>query len=93
LESDHGPVLVVKVGAFNVGSIRTEYDEDAGRGRRLRYRAYTAPRRFAKGEELARFEMGSTVIVGLPRAFELNASLRVGARVKLGEPIAQLRAG
>jgi phosphatidylserine decarboxylase len=88
LESRHGTVILVKVGAFNVGSIRVEYDPAVGRGRRARYRAYPLPRHFEKGEEIARFEMGSTVIVCLPAAFKLEPSLRAGARIRLGERIA-----
>lgn len=91
IESRGGVAALVKVGAFNVGSIRVEYDAAVGRARGPRYRAYVAPRAFAKGEEIARFEMGSTVIVLLPRGYELVPSLRAGARVRLGEPIARAR--
>jgi len=43
---------------------------------------------FARGEELARFEMGSTVVLVVPpgswRGIDAN---RDGAAVRLGEPI------
>ena len=91
LETPRGTAALVKIGAFNVGSIRVEFDPAMGRGRRARYRVYPHPRAFAKGEEIARFEMGSTVVLLLPRTFELEPSLKTGARVRLGEPIARVR--
>jgi phosphatidylserine decarboxylase len=92
LETPRGMVVLVAIGAFNVGSIRVAYDADAGRGRRKRYRAYPMPRMFRKGAEIARFEMGSSVVLCLPRGFELDANLRAGDRVKVGNRVARARA-
>lgn len=89
LDTPGGTVVLVKVGAFNVGSIRVVYDREVGRGRRTRFRPYPMPRKFSKGEEIARFEMGSSVVLLLPRTYTLNESLQIGARVKLGEPVAR----
>jgi phosphatidylserine decarboxylase len=84
LETPDGIVVLVKIGAFNVGSIRVEYDPEVGRGRRQRYRAYPMPRIFLKGAELARFEMGSSVVLLLPRGYALAPGLKVGNRVRVG---------
>ncbi|MFN0207461.1 MAG: archaetidylserine decarboxylase [Planctomycetota bacterium] len=89
LDTPGGTVILVKVGAFNVGSIRVVYDPAVGRGRRTRFRAYPLPQKFNKGGELARFEMGSSVVLLLPRTFTLRESLQIGAKVRLGEPIAR----
>lgn len=91
LETAHGTIAVVKVGALNVGSIRVEFDSAIGPSSRRKYRVYAQSRKFTKGEELARFEMGSTVILLLPRGFVLDERLAVGARVRIGEAIARVR--
>lgn len=87
IETEGGTVLLVKIGAFNVGSIRAVYDPAAGRGRRRRFRAYAIAPRFEQGDEIARFEMGSSVVLLLPRGYQLLDSLAAGARVRVGEAV------
>ncbi len=79
LESEHGRFWLVMVGALNVGRIRVVGVEQGASG---------PSRRFSRGEELARFEMGSTVVLVAPRggARPLD-SLRVGATLRMGDPI------
>ena len=81
LATPHGPLLLVMVGALNVGRIRVVGVEQG------RERA-THPTPFARGDELARFEMGSTVVLvappGGPRPVE---GLAVGDAVRMGTPI------
>ena len=46
------------------------------------------PRDFRRGEELARFEMGSTIVLLLPPGAGVPLdTLRIGDPVRLGEPI------
>ena len=72
LRSSHGTIWLVMVGALNVGRIRLAGQSD----------------RFARGEELARFEMGSTVVLLTPRgAARPLAGLSAGDAVRLGAPI------
>jgi phosphatidylserine decarboxylase len=72
---------MVMVGATNVGRIKVVGD------------ALDLPRRFGRGEELARFEMGSTVVlVSAPDAVERLPALVQGASVRLGQRIATWRA-
>ena len=84
LETERGPLLLVFVGALNVGRIRVVGVEpsaraDLGRGRQL-----------ARGEELARFEMGSTVVViSPPGGLQPLEESRAGATVRLGEAMAR----
>lgn len=89
LEAPAGSLVLVKVGAFNVGSIRASYDPAVGRGRRRRYRAYPLAPTIAKGEEIARFEMGSSVVLLLPRDCALAPGLAAGRRTRVGEPLAR----
>ncbi len=83
---------MVLVGALNVGSIRVSWDPELGTNRflpRPAERRSSRPRRFAKGEEAARFELGSTVVLLLPggRA-RLAEGVEPGKHVKVGEPLA-----
>lgn len=84
LESARGPLFLVLVGALNVGRIRVVGVEPAaqaelGRGRE-----------FAKGAELARFEMGSTIVLIAPRGvLEPHADWSVGDAIRMGAPLAR----
>lgn len=68
-DTQAGPMAVVLVGAMLVSAIETVWSEGiigAGRGNRLRTWDYSgdgAAPHLARGEEMGRFNMGSTVIV------------------------------
>ncbi len=87
-----GPMAVVKVGAVFVGSIETvwagEVTPPAGRVvRRWRYADEEVT--LAKGDELGRFNMGSTVILLFgPNRVEWEPGLVAGKAVRMGERIA-----
>jgi phosphatidylserine decarboxylase len=86
-----GPMAVILVGAIFVGSIETVWHGEvrAGRGypTRWEYGGDDAPR-FAAGDEIGRFNMGSTVIVLLPRgSAHWDPALAPGSRVRMGEAI------
>jgi len=91
-ETAHGPLGLVLVGAINVAAIETAW---AGlitppRGRdiaRWAYDAATAPV-LQRGEEMGRFNMGSTVIVLAPTGYEWNDPRPPGTVVRLGEVLA-----
>jgi phosphatidylserine decarboxylase len=92
-ESALGQLAVVMVGALMVGSIETvfagEINPPTQSSRTVREIAAGVGREFAKGEELGRFNMGSTVIVVLANpAVHLVAGLQPGATVRLGQAIA-----
>lgn len=89
IDTKNGEIAFVKIGAFNVGSIRCEYDPQVGRGRRVRHRAYHPAKNIKKGEDLARFEMGSSIVLLFPRTFTLLETLKEGARVQVGQAIAR----
>lgn len=80
LETERGVLFLVMVGATNVGRIRVvgEHGDELD----------PAQRRFRRGEELARFEMGSTVVLVAPAGAVAPApALAPGARVRMGEPL------
>lgn len=95
---DGSEILVVKVGATNVGRIGVAYTDEllvnAGKLPRDQKRfdwMPKAPIAVEKGGELGRFEMGSTVILVVDKKIlERNPNLfksRVGQAVKVGEAL------
>jgi phosphatidylserine decarboxylase len=93
-ESTLGALAVVMVGALLVGSIETvfagEINPPARASRAVRELTEGVGREFAKGEELGRFNMGSTVIVVLANpSLEFVADLQPGAMLRLGQAIAR----
>ena len=95
-ETAAGPMAVVLVGALLVGSIETTW---AGRitpprAREVRTWVPDAELRLAKGEELGRFAMGSTVIVLFgPGRVHWDPELAPARGVRMGERIGRVTAG
>jgi phosphatidylserine decarboxylase len=89
LESDFGRCAVVKVGATCVGRIRSAYDDRLTHAGQVEgARTYEPPVPVAKGGELGRFEMGSTVILLFePGRVRWDAWLQAGAAVRMGQRI------
>ena len=77
IHHDDGEVAVVKVGAMNVSSIR-----------------YVEPQleSLARGDELAYFEFGSTVVLLMETGtFRVREDLMVNSKVRMGEALGVLR--
>jgi phosphatidylserine decarboxylase len=91
-DTDHGPLCMVLVGALFVGSIETvfagEINPPRGRGGQVRAIEAGAGRRFARGEELGRFNMGSTVIVLFGEPARFASRVEPNSPVWLGQPLA-----
>lgn len=90
-----GRMAVILVGALFVGSMETVYAGEINPPPRRRKTAQSidkgAGREFAKGEELGRFNMGSTVVLLLQRdRAQWESSLVPEIRVKLGEAIGRV---
>jgi phosphatidylserine decarboxylase len=91
------PFGLILVGALNVGSMATVWHGDVTpRWHRvvtpLPVDDVLAPTTLAKGEEMARFNMGSTVILLLPPgAAEWQDTLVAGRTLRMGERIGTLR--
>lgn len=96
-ETKAGPMAVIMVGAVLVGSIETVWAGAVtpASPRRKRVWRYDSsndePIIFKKGEEIGRFNMGSTVIVVLPgTTAQWNADIRPGKTVMMGAPVGHL---
>jgi phosphatidylserine decarboxylase len=90
-----GRVAVILVGALHVGSIETvhcgEVNPPPRRNKRPEIIAKGVGRDFDKGEELGRFNMGSTVVLLFERGrIHWDSSLHPNSTVQLGRPIARV---
>lgn len=87
-ETAHGPLGLVLVGAINVAAIETVWSGLATppRGRRIAHWYYDsgAPS-LARGEEMGRFNMGSTVIVLAPAGTTWDGERTPEDRVRVGQ--------
>jgi phosphatidylserine decarboxylase len=87
-----GEAAVVMVGAFGVGRMRVVYDEvvtNAG-GKDIVERTLTPAAPLGAGDELGRFEMGSTVVLLFPPG-TVEWAVEAGQGVRYGERIGRLR--
>lgn len=86
-DTEHGSMVVVLVGALNVSSISTFAHGEivSGAPREL---VEQPPRAVGRGEEIGRFNMGSTVVVLLgSAAFGFAPGLKDGDAVRMGEAL------
>lgn len=84
-ETERGPMAVVLVGALNVSSISTLTLGEIPSGPARQWQE-TPAREVARGEEIGRFNMGSTVIVLLADA-TLRFAAANGATVRMGQAL------
>lgn len=86
-DTDGGAMVLVLVGALNVSSISlTDRGEIPSGG--PRYWQETPPRSYARGAEIGRFNLGSTVIVLFPEGeVAWSGKLERDRRLRLGEAI------
>lgn len=91
-ETEAGPMALVLVGAMIVASIETTWAglvAPAGKAVSTQDYGGTAPS-FEKGEEFARFKLGSTIVMLFPEnSVQWSDSFSAGSSVKMGEAIAQ----
>ena len=95
-QTTHGRVLVILVGAMIVASIETVWDGPPSPYRREQVTRFDSdaqtPRFYARGAEIGRFLLGSTVIVCFePGQARLGSKIKAGRTLKMGEPIARLK--
>jgi phosphatidylserine decarboxylase len=94
-ETDHGPMVMVLVGALFVGSIETVWAGEITPGgptgiTRSDYRGEKSIR-LVQGEEMGRFNMGSTVILLMPKGkCKWLATLAAGKPICMGELLASV---
>lgn len=96
-ETAAGPLALVLVGAVFVGSIETAWHGTVTPPRRREVRSWEYPARevrLAKGQEMGRFNMGSTVIVVFAEGrARWSPDLACGRRVRVGEAVGELLPG
>lgn len=87
-ETDHGKMLVVMVGALIVASIEAVWDGPASPYREVTVSEHD--RTFAKGEEMGRFLLGSSVVLAFePGRVSLDDAVRAGHALRMGEAMGQ----
>lgn len=88
-DGEHGPFVMVLVGATIVGSMATVWHGMINPPRPGVLREWTYPEReirLAKGEEMGRFMLGSTVVMLFPKnTMQFNAGWAPAGGVRLGE--------
>lgn len=83
LENPNGKIMMIKVGALNVGQITVNHPLPFSNELKISYE---------KGTEIGRFEFGSTVILLFERGkFELEKRLAIGDGLKIGEKIGSFK--
>jgi phosphatidylserine decarboxylase len=86
-----GYAVVVMVGALNVASLSTEISGEIPSGAE-RLLSPESPRGLARGGELGRFNLGSTVVVLMSRGMaEWQDGLESGQTIRMGEALGRLR--
>ena len=94
-DTEHGPLAMVLVGAMVVAGIETVWTgpvTPAGRHVfNVDYQLDAAARTLQKGAEMGRFQLGSTVILLLPRgAVNWDEALAAGSPLRMGQRIGSL---
>ncbi|MDP2305775.1 MAG: archaetidylserine decarboxylase [Pseudomonadota bacterium] len=89
--SDLGEYALVMVGAFGVGRMRVVYDPlVTNEGKARAEVALTPPAKLERGDEIGRFEMGSTVILVFPPN-TVEWTITPGDPVRVGSRVGQWR--
>ena len=83
-------VTLVAVAAILVASIRLNFLDVLLNLRHQGPNVIGCDASFRKGDELGRFEHGSTIVVFAPHAFALCDGVHEGAMIRVGEPLMQL---
>ena len=88
-DTGDGPMILVLVGAINVSATETVWHGlVTGKGRKLtRYQYASDEVVLRRGDEMGRFNLGSTVILLTTERFELDPSIRAGKPVRMGQTI------
>lgn len=87
--SEQGPLIMVLVGAINVSATETVWHglvtSSNGKSKRFDYQAGEVS--LQRGNEMGRFNLGSTVILITTKNFELDPEIDAGATVRMGRRI------
>ncbi|MCG6658679.1 phosphatidylserine decarboxylase [Halomonas campisalis] len=91
-DTEHGPMVLVLVGAMIVAAIETVWAGQItplprGGVQRLRF---DTPVRLEKGAEMGRFKLGSTVVMGFAEPVAFAEGLEPDAKVQMGQSLGEL---
>ena len=88
-----GPMVLALIGALNVSSITTRWLGEIRSGKEREWRDSGPPRhRYGRGDEVGRFNLGSTVIVLLPpSALTWDEELNANRPLRMGQPLGRIR--
>lgn len=85
------------VGAYNVGSITLTSEPDLvtnipSVGHHVSRRSFRTPIEVQRGDEVACFELGSTVVLvfEVPKGYKWEWNVKTDARVKVGQPLGRI---
>ena len=88
-DTARGPMVMVLVGAINVSATETAWHglvtTNGGRIKKYSYKHGEVS--LERGEEMGRFNLGSTVILITTDQFELSPAIQAGAAVQMGMPV------
>ena len=102
METPLGRVVVVAVGAYNVGRISAAFDQrwsgargegwvtNRPGGAAAESRRYEPPVQLQQGAELMAFHLGSTIVILTERRLLIEPEMKPGREVRMGEVIARL---
>ncbi len=94
-ETEQGPMALILVGAINVSATETVWHglvtSEAKSIKRFDYSGRNII--LKRGEEMGRFNLGSTVIVLATRQMKLNENITAEAEIKLGQCLATANPG
>ncbi|MDH5716783.1 MAG: archaetidylserine decarboxylase [Spirochaetia bacterium] len=91
IETKYGTIAIIKVGATSVGRIKVKYDDtiSTNKWRRLpKEHFYDKAIHISKGDELGRFEMGSTIILLIEKGTAEFLDIEERQKLLYGQPIA-----
>ncbi len=88
-ETDDGPMVMVLVGAINVSAIETVWHGLVNQNRLTTWRYQQDEISLHRGEEMGRFNLGSTVIVLADRKVQWDKHITPGQTIRLGQKLAK----
>lgn len=90
-DTEHGPMVLVLVGAMIVAAIETVWAGQitplSGEVQRIRF---DTPIRLAKGTEMGRFKLGSTVVMAFAEPVAFTDGIEPGTKVRMGQCLGKL---
>lgn len=89
-ETEQGPMAMILVGAINVSAMETVWHGlITSEAKKIKRFDYDGDVVLQRGEEMGRFNLGSTVIVLTTNSMKIDEKITAGADIKLGQCLAK----